>query len=199
MPVRPMRGSRLSMGVAAPQLGSLLALAKSKHFASCQFSIACKRSGAKQCVQQQQQERWGNRENGKDVSAKHSHSLWYSFSYSYSLSFQFHLALAFILDLHLIWLSPPQFASPGFGLAQFVYLAPSLHSTILRSARQKAHKYLCGAKTMRMPRRNSTAHLQMNRLMSAECGGMSPLLPLPSSNSPCLVYVAKFRQRTNWL
>lgn len=41
-----------SMGVAAPQMGSLLALAKSKHFASCQFSIACKRTGAKQCVQQ---------------------------------------------------------------------------------------------------------------------------------------------------
>lgn len=65
----------------------------------------------------------------------------------------------------------------SFGLAQFVYLAPRLHSTILRSARQKAHKYLCGAKTMRMPRRNSTAHLQMNRLMSAGHGGMS--LPIP--------------------
>lgn len=67
----------------------------------------------------------------------------------------------------------------SFGLAQFVYLASFLHSTILRSARQKAHKYLCGAKTMRMPRRNSTAHLQMNRLMSAGHGGrdVSPLSP----------------------
>lgn len=78
----------------------------------------------------------------------------------------------------------------SFGLAQFVYLAPRLHSTILRSARQKAHKYLCGAKTMRMPRRNSTAHLQMNRLMSARYGGrdVSPLClpPCFPFALPCL-------------
>lgn len=54
----------VAVAVAAPQLESLLALPKSKHFASCQFSIACKRTEGKQCVQrqqeqqQQQQQRW---------------------------------------------------------------------------------------------------------------------------------------------
>lgn len=134
MPVRPMRGS---MGVAAPQMGSLLALAKSKHFASCQFSIACKRTGAKQCVQRQQQQRWGNGENGKDVSASHSHSLWhsYSYSYSYSLSFQFHLALAFILDLHLIWLSPSAWRS------LFIWLRSSIRRFYARQGKRHTNIY----------------------------------------------------------
>lgn len=156
-----MRGS---MGVAAPQMGSLLALAKSKHFASCQFSIACKRTGAKQCVQRQQQQRWGKwgkwKRRFRVVLA-----LVFVFAFiSISLGACFHFGFTFDLTV-------------SFGLAQFVYLASFLHSTILRSARQKAHKYLCGAKTMRMARRNSTAHLQMNRLMSAGYGGrdVSPL------------------------
>lgn len=85
----------------------------------------------------------GKWENGKDVSA--SHSLSHSYSFSYSLSFQFHLPLAFILDLHLIWLSPPHphpfvTVPPSTCLSVCLFPAPA---TILRSAGQKAHKYLC--------------------------------------------------------
>lgn len=128
----------------------------------------------------------GKWENGKDVSA--SHSLSHSYSFSYSLSFQFHLPLAFILDLHLIWLSPPLcYCSPPRLVSRFVYfqLQPRFYA---RQGKRHTNIYAKMAKTMRMPRPNSTAHLQMNRLMSAGCGvrDTPPATPTtPLSIPPC--------------
>jgi len=122
----------LSVGAAFKALA-----AKSRHFASCQFSIAFKRTG--------EQWRWRWRwEMGKwkwkrrfRNAFPHSHSD----SHSHSLSFQFHLALAFILDLHLIWLDCHSVVC--FSSVCLFSTSPS--TSFLRSARQKTHKYLCDA------------------------------------------------------
>lgn len=220
MPVRPRRGSgrtQCGSGSGSSPAGVPFGIAKVK--ALCQLPIFnCLQANRRQTMRTTTTGTtttatitMGNGENGKDVSAKHSHchslSHSYSQSYSYSLSFQFHLALAFILDLHLIWLSCapqlPQFASPGFGLclSLFIWLHLQLYDLTLGKAKD-TQIFMRGAKTMRMPGRNSTAHLQMNRLMSAgygEAGTPLPTLHPPPFHSPCLVYVAKFRQRTNWL
>lgn len=124
----------VAVAVAAPQLESLLALPKSKHFASCQFSIACKRTEGKQCVQrqqeQQQQQRWemGKMEKTfprKTLALPFAFALVFVFaSISISLGACFHFGFTFDLTVVRASVATVRLAWLRF-VSQFVYLAPS--------------------------------------------------------------------------
>lgn len=101
---------------------------------------------------------------------------------SISLAACFHFGFTFDLTVApLCYCSPPRLVS------RFVYfqLQPRFYA---RQGKRHTNIYAKMAKTMRMPRPNSTAHLQMNRLMSAGCGvrDTPPATPTtPLSIPPC--------------
>lgn len=182
MPVREAYAPRdLALGRHSSQLP---AGAESKHFASCQFSIACKRI---QGVTMPRRWHWemGNGKMAKTFPRRIRFRTRIRFRIRFHFNFTFRLLSFWIY----IWFDcrprtpTPLLLFPPRLVSWFVYfqLQPRFYA---RQGKRHTNIYVKMAKTMRMPRPNSTAHLQMNRLMSAGCGvRATPTTPL--SIPPC--------------